>query len=171
MMKSLPFDMLRLTRDERGSALVELGFFIPIIATMLLGMMDLGQGLSARHNLQQAANRAMEVIMARTVTMDPTASEANYEFAKTEAASAAGVAAGDVVLTRWRECNGVPQATYNAVCPPDADGNAQEVARYLRIRINSGYRPMFDLGPFALSQSKLADGRIRMTAQAAIRIQ
>lgn len=171
MKPRLSLGTTRLARDERGTSLVELALFMPIIGTLLLGMVDLGEGLSARHDLQQAANRTMELVMARTVTAAPGATDVSYEFLRQEAATAAGVPLANVVLTRWRECNGTVQATYNAVCPPDSSGVAQEVARYLRIQITSGYRPRFELGPFAMNASRLPDGRIRMVAQAAIRIQ
>jgi Flp pilus assembly protein TadG len=160
-----------LARDERGASIVELALFAPFLGTLMLGMVDLGQGLSARHDLQQAASRAMELANSRVVTADPDTGLPDYEFLREEAADAAGVSVDKVALTQWRECNGAVQTTYNAVCEPDADGNAQEVARYVRIRITTTYTPSFRYGPIALSSAATSDGRVPMVAEAAVRIQ
>lgn len=160
-----------LARDERGSSIVELALFAPFLGTLMLGMVDLGQGISAYHDLQKAANQTMELVMSRVVTADPDTGEADYEFLREAAAEAAGVPIENVTLTKWRECNGTVQETYNAVCPPDSDGNPQEVARYLRIRIISTYVPTFRYGPVALSSAANADGTVPMAVEAAVRIQ
>lgn len=161
---------LRLARDERGASLVELALLAPFLGTLMLGMVDLGQGLSARHDLQQAVNHAMELALARDAVADDEGNP-DYEFLREAAAEAADVPIGSVTLTKWRECNGTIQGTYNAVCPPDADGNPQEVSRYIRIRIATTYTPTFRYGPIALSSAANANGTVPMAAEAALRIQ
>jgi Flp pilus assembly protein TadG len=163
-------NLLGLARDERGASLVELALLAPFLGTLMLGMVDLGQGLSARHDLQQAVNHAIELALAREAVADDEGIP-SYEFLRDAAAEAAGVPLGSVVLTKWRECNGVVQTTYDAVCPPDADGNPQEVARYVRIRIASTYTPSFRYGPIGMSSAANADGTVPMAAEAAVRIQ
>ena len=160
-----------LARDERGASIVELALLAPFLGTLMLGMVDLGQGLSARHDLQQAVSRTMELASSRVVTADPDTGLPDYEFLREEAADAADVPIENVALTQWRECNGTVQATYNAVCQPDADGNPQEVARYVRISITTTYTPSFRYGPIALSSAATSDGRVPMAAEAAVRIQ
>jgi Flp pilus assembly protein TadG len=159
-----------LARDERGASIVELALLAPFLGTLMLGMVDLGQGISARHDLQRAANHAMELALTREAVADDSG-EPNYTFLRQAAASAAGVPLANVTLTRWRECNGTAQSTYNTVCPPDEDGNPQEVARYVRVRIQTTYTPTFRYGPIALSSAANADGTVPMAAEAALRIQ
>ena len=50
----------RLRNDKRGAAIIELGLAAPILATMLIGMVDLGRGYSMKLQLEQAAQRAIE---------------------------------------------------------------------------------------------------------------
>jgi Flp pilus assembly pilin Flp len=174
-----------LARDERGASIVELALLTPLLATMMLGMVDLGQALAVQHDLQRAANRAVELANTRIVSIDPSATLASYEFVRLEAVNAAGVDDGDVTLSRWRECNNVvqPAENYNGVCDNAEDeagdpildeaGNPvpQEVARYLKVEISSTYEPMFSFGPIALSSAADADGNIPISASAAVRIQ
>jgi hypothetical protein len=176
-----------LASDERGASIVELALLMPILGTMLLGMADLGQAVAAKHDLQRAANRAIELANTRIVTIDPTASIASYEFVRVEAKNEAAVADDQVKLSRWRECNGVPQLPeedeYNKVCGPakdehdavikDAAGNEvqQEVARYLKVDITSEYEPLFSFGPIALSSGANSHGKLPIKVSAAVRIQ
>ena len=168
------FARSRLARDERGASIVELALLAPVLGTLMLGMVDLGRALSARHDLQRAANGTMQLAMTRVVTADAEGGEADYGFLKQAAAEAAGVPLANVALAKWRECNGEAQDEYEAVCPPvDEDGEevAQEVARYVKIRITSSYVPAFRYGPIALSSAAEADGTLVMTAEAAVRVQ
>lgn len=166
-----------LARDERGASIVELALLAPVLGTLILGMIDLGQGFSARHDLQRAANRAIELAQTRRVSRSSDDTEVSYQFVVNEAATAAGVATSAVTLTRWRECDRVVQlprnntAVFEAVCTPDSSGNPREVARYLKVKIVSSYSPMLRFGPIALSPVANADGSIPMTVEAAVRIQ
>ena len=49
-----------LRHDERGVSAVEFAFLIPILATLILGIIDLSTALSQRFTLQQAVNRSLE---------------------------------------------------------------------------------------------------------------
>src|SRR3712207_2057455 len=100
-----------LARDERGTSIVELAMFTPIVATLLLGAVDLGQGVSTRHDIHQAANRAMELAMTRPATRDPDTGELSYDYVRQAAVNALVEVnrLGTVTLTKWRECNGTVQ--------------------------------------------------------------
>ena len=162
-MRNHPFS---LARDERGASIVELALFMPFLGTLMLGMVDLGQGLSARHDLQQAASQAMELALTRDAEADEDTGEPDYTFIRQAAAAAADVPLANVTLTRWRECNGTAKTPYKDVC--DA---GEEVARYVRVQISSTYVPSFRYGPIALSSAANANGAVPMTAEAALRIQ
>ena len=51
MMRKSP----NLIRDERGASIVEMGLAAPLLATFLLGMVDLGGAYSAKLRVEQAA--------------------------------------------------------------------------------------------------------------------
>ena len=167
----LPFSLIR---DERGASIVELALFAPFLGTLLLGLTDLGRALSARHELQRAADQAMELAMSRVVTADAGGGEVDYSFLRRAAAEAADVPLANVTLTMWRECNGVKQNVYNQVCPSITEGGqqvAQEVARYVRIRVTSSYVPVFRYGPVALSSAAIVTVPSASAAEAAVRVQ
>jgi Flp pilus assembly protein TadG len=123
-----------LARDERGTSLVEFGFFVPFLAVLAMGIIDLSRGLAERFALQQAVNRSLELVQARPAVAAANATDLDYSYVKTEAASAAGVDEDKVVLSRWLECNGVEQGDPTGTCPDGAD-----TARYLRVRITKDF--------------------------------
>jgi Flp pilus assembly pilin Flp len=168
-----PIQTRSLARDERGASIVELALFAPFLGTLMLGLIDLGQGISARHELQQAANHAMELALSREAVADESG-EPNYEYLRQAAAWAADVPIEAVTLTRWLECDGAPandDEEEAGVCEPNASGGPKEVARYVRIRIATVYTPTFRYGPIALSSAANSDGTVPMAAEAALRIQ
>ena len=130
--------LVRLARDERGVSVIEFGFFAPFLALLVMGVIDLGRGLSERFSLQQAVNRSLELVQARPASATADATDIDYTFVATEAASAAGVPSNQVTLTRWRECDGVAVTTYAGSCP-----SGQDQARYLRVRIEKSFTAQF----------------------------
>jgi Flp pilus assembly protein TadG len=146
--------LLAIRRDERGTSLIEFGFIAPVLAMLAMGVIDLSRGLAERFALQQAVNRSLELVQARPAVAGATATDLDYSFVKTEAASAAGVPASQVTLTRWLECNGVEQPLVTGACADTAD-----TARYLRVHITKNFQGDFY---FAI---------IRMTASGALRTQ
>jgi Flp pilus assembly protein TadG len=150
MRPRLPF----LARDERGTSLIEFGFLAPFLAVLAMGIIDLSRGLAERFALQQAVNRSLELVQARPAVAAADATDLDYGFVKTEAATAAGVPESQVTLTRWLECDGVQQASVTGTCTGTAD-----TARYLRVRIAKNFQ-----GDFYYST-------IRMTASGALRTQ
>jgi Flp pilus assembly pilin Flp len=127
-----------LARDERGTSLIEFGFLAPFLALLTMGIIDLSRGLADRFALQQAVNRSLELVQARPAVAGAQATDVDYSFVRTEAASAAGVPASQVVLTRWLECDGVEQPSVTGTCP---DGDA--TARYLRVHISKDFHGDF----------------------------
>ena len=122
-----------LARDERGTSLVEFGFFAPVLAVLAMGVIDLSRGIAERFALQQAVNRGLELVQARPASASATATDLDYSFAQAEAQRAAGPGA-TVTMTRWLECNGVEQPEVTGTCPA-----GQDPARYLRLRITKDF--------------------------------
>lgn len=137
-----------LARDERGTSLIEFGFLAPFLALLTMGVIDLSRGLAERFTIQQAVNRGLELVQARPAVADAESGEVDYDFVKTEVATAAGVPESRVVLTRWLECDGAEKGDVNGTCGEDED-----VARYLRVRVTKDFNADFyyDTIPMAAS--------------------
>lgn len=54
--------MRRRTEDERGAALVELAVAVPILLTLVFGVMEAGRGWSAKVQVTSASREAVRVL-------------------------------------------------------------------------------------------------------------
>ena len=122
----------RLSRDEGGTSIIELALVAPILATLLIGMVDLSRAYSRKLMLEQAAQRAIEKIQQYQSTTS------TYGTLQTEAAAAAGVPTSDVAIDFWLECNGTRAADYNSVC-----SSGQTYGRWVQVDITGTFSPMF----------------------------
>lgn len=121
-------------RDQRGNSLIEMGLAMPLLAALLMGTVDISRGVSAQIHLEQAAQRTVEMIQAKT---DFTTDDIDvYEADAEEAAGAGSVA--DVVA--WLECDndGVHLDFDTGSCDEDAP-----YARYVSVSVTGSYTPMF----------------------------
>ena len=150
---------LRIGRDSRGVSMLEFGLFMPILALMLLGTIDLARGLATKFGIEQATHRTIELA---TLGNRP---RADYSFLRTEAATAAGVPVAQVTLDQWLECNNVRQTNFSGSCT-----TGQQAARYVTITVWKDYTPMFDGIPF-VGRLATANGKIRLTADSGVRVQ
>jgi hypothetical protein len=144
--------------DNVGSVTIELALLAPLLAAMLVGLIDVSTAYSDKLRLEQVANRTIEKIQQ---TGFIASMESGLE---TEAETAAGAGA-DADLTYWLECNGVKMTGPSAYANGCADG--QEFARYVQVRIEKDHAPMI-MARFAASNP---DGTITVSGTAGIRIQ
>ena len=144
----------RVIRCERGNSLVELGFIAPILATFVIGTIDLSTAYSAELALEQAAQRTIERVQVKSYeTTQKTALE-------NEAKAAAGGGASATV-TAWLECNG------NGIRLDFDTGTCNEgdpYARYVELDMQQSFTPMF--GEFFPG-----GGTITLDATAGVRVQ
>lgn len=150
----------RLSQSERGTSIVELGLFLPFLIVLIVSMVDLGMGLSTRMQLQKAVNSTLEMASSRGFSAAEDPQEVDYDFLVPEAAAAAGVEEDAVTLSKWLECDGAAQDEYDSSC-----GEDETIARYLELRIETTYEPIFDIGVVG------SQGSIPLFAEAAVRIQ
>ena len=157
--------MLRkLARHERGASLIEMALAAPFLAGLVVGMINVSQGYSAKVKLTQAAQRAIEKAMNGSKTTDL------YDTLQQEGADAAGVATSAVTVKYWLECNGVNQNTdpssmgedYDKVCT-----SGQVSARYVSIDIVKTYTPFFATRFLGSN----ADGSYTLHGKAGVRVQ
>lgn len=147
-------------RAEQGASLIELALVLPILASLLIGMVDIARGYSAKLQLEQSAQRAIE----RVQQYQATESTATLMVTDgTAAATAAGFTSPTVTVAWWLECNGVKQASYNDDC---ASGEAY--ARFSKVTIASTFKPLFGTKYFPGANS---DGTFNISGAAAIRTQ
>src|SRR4051812_17680835 len=135
----MPRRFTALAGDCRGASIVELALAAPFLATLIIGMVDISRGYSAKVQLTQAAQRAIEKAMQGDKTTDL------YDTLEAEAASAAGVATSAVDARYWLECGGVSRFTTKATMTADYDQvcTSGTYARYVSVDITKTYSPMF----------------------------
>lgn len=157
---------------DRGASVIEMGLLAPILATLLVGIIDLSRAYSERLFIEQAAQRTIEkVAQQRNVSTD-------YSTLATEAAQAAQITqtSSNPLVDYWLECssdngvtwtrqgNGSPGNGFNGQCP-----NASDIpARYVTVTIQKNFTPMFSTRFFPGANN---DGTVPLRAEAGIRVQ
>ena len=139
--------IFKLSRDERGVATIELALFAPILATMIIGVVDMSNAYSRKLACEQAAQRAIEKVMQ--TTGDETPADTIIE----EASDQANVPEANVSVTYRLECNQVHVTDYDAEC---ADGEKE--ARYIEVQVKDVYEPMFPMHFGGYAEDKDTDG-------------
>ncbi len=154
MMARLP----QFARDNRGAATIELALVAPILAAMLLGLVDLSGAYSDKLRLEQVAQRVIEKVQQGTFT---TGMKTTLEA---EAVAAAGTGSS-ASMTWWIECNGVKMTGTSAYAAGCSVG--QSYARYVQMDVQKPYAPYIN-ARFAGSNS---DGTFTLHGISGIRIQ
>lgn len=152
-----------LARDDRGASIIEMGLMLPILASLLIGMVDISRAYSAKLQLEQAAYRAIEKVQQYNT------SASTYDTLKAEAGSAArgagftAVTDNDVTIDYWLECNGTRAADYNSNCT-----SGQTYARWITVDITAKFTPMFSSSRWPGSNT---DGTYTLHGKAGLRTQ
>ncbi|HEY0027107.1 MAG TPA: TadE/TadG family type IV pilus assembly protein [Allosphingosinicella sp.] len=138
-------------KDERGVSAIEFAMLVPVLATLILGIIDLSTGLSQRFSLQQAVNRSLEIVQANRVKANDQGTQ-DYNFLKKAVVD--GAPGASVTLTQWLECSGTKQGDYEGACAAN-----QDTARYLELRATRVFQGKIYLRP------------VTLTATSAVRVQ
>lgn len=146
-----------LARDESGASLIEMAMALPVMASLLIGMVDISRAYSTKLQLEQAAQRAIEKVQQYQ------ASSSTYVTLKVEAALAAEVPLDKVTVDYWLECDGTKQATYNTNCP-----TGQTYARWVTVDVEGTFTPLFASSKWPGSN---ADGTYTIHGKAGLRTQ
>lgn len=153
--------MIRLLKslalDESGASIIEMAMVVPVLATLLIGFVDISRAYSYKLQLEQAAQRSIEKVQQYQT------SESTYSTLQSEAATAAGVSASNVAIDYWLECNGTRQSNYDSVC-----SNGQVYARWITVDITGSFTPMFSSSRWPGSNS---DGTYTVHGKAGLRTQ
>lgn len=146
---------LRICSDERGNSLIEMALAAPLLAALLIGMVDISRAYSARLLLEQVAQRTVERIQQSSF-------QASQETTlETEAAGAAGTGStADVSFVL--ECDGAAQS-WTSNCTA-----GQSYARYVTVTVTRPFTPMFSASYFPGAND---NGTVTLRGEAGIRVQ
>ena len=139
-----------LLRNGAGNVTIELALLAPILAAMLIGLVDLSNAFSDKLRLEQIAQRTIEKVMQNSFKV------ADVADLETEAEASAGTGS-DATVTYWLECNAVKMTGTSAYTSGCADG--EQYARYVQLEITKSYPAM------------IASTSWTLTGKAGIRIQ
>jgi hypothetical protein len=152
--------MMRALHDcRRGAAGAEMALIAPVLGSLLFVGMDLGLGFSQKLQLEQAAQRSIELAVAPGTT-----GTGNFTYLDAEVRSAYGNPVQSVNVTNWLECNGVRQSNWNSFCPA-----GQRFARYVEVRVQAEYVPRFSFGGLLSGSGR--NGGFLLTGDASVRLQ
>ena len=122
-----------LLRNGAGNVTIELALLAPILAAMLIGLVDLSNAFSDKLRLEQIAQRSIERVMQKSFKV------ADVADLETEAEAAAG-SGSTATVSYWLECNAVKMTGASAYTNGCADG--QQYARYVQLEITKSYSAM-----------------------------
>ena len=121
---------------ERGSAAAELALVLPFLCMLLVGAVEFSHAFALQVDLEQAAQRAVELAVVRAPTANTTAALAHV---KSEAETASGQPSANVSVELYRECNGTKQGTYGSNC-----ASGQRQADFVSVEIRGTYARWID---------------------------
>jgi len=149
----------RIARDDRGASIIELALVAPVLASLLIGMVDLSRAYSYKLKLEQAAQRAIEKVM------QTTGNGTSEEIIIAEAANQAEVPIENVTVAYRLECNGTVESDPNGECTGTA-----KTSKWVTVNVTDKYKPLFALNKFKFSGLE-SDGTYHISAKAGMRIQ
>lgn len=126
----------------------------PALAALLFVGMDVGLAFWQKLQLEQAAQRGIELALA-----PGTIGTGNFSYLDPEVRAAYGKPVQSVTVDNWLECNGVRQQNWNSFCPA-----GQTFARYVSVRVQATYRASYNFGG-------VLGGTRLLTGDASVRLQ
>lgn len=148
---------VRLISCERGNSFVEMALVSPLIAALLMGMVDISRAVSTKLKLVQSSQRAVELVQSSGFVYS------NMSALETEAETAAG-AGSEATATAWLECgSSSTQLSFTSTC---ADG--EPYSRHVRVTITKPFTPLFASPYFPGANN---DGTYTITGKAGMRVQ
>lgn len=149
--------MTRILKCERGNSVIEVALVAPVLAMLLVGMVDISRGVSEKLKLTQIAQRSTERVQRGyfNATTDLPVLDAEAE--------AAGGTGTSATVTAWLECGtSTTRLAYTASCSP---GVAAQ--RFVGINITKNFTPVF--GPRWAGAN--ANGTYTLRAVSGVRVQ
>jgi len=158
--------LLKLWREERGAAIIELAFVAPVIALMTIGVVDLSNGFSAKLRLEQAAQRSIEKVMQTTGVTSVEETISNEAICQVNGTNNDGscktapITAANVTVTHLLYCGADTTPSPDTDC---AEGITE--SRWIQVNIWDDYEPLFPVHFSGIDSG----GKYRIQATAGIR--
>lgn len=173
------FPTRRFWSDERGAAMIELALVAPILALMVVGVVDISNAFSRKLALEQGAQRAVEKIMQTTGVSTVGGTLRDEAICQVNGTNANGtcktspITASNVTVTYRLECidsggnrttqtSTDPDVFDNFTCPSTSTGQA----RYLEVAVTDKYSPLFPIHFFRFNTT---DQSYHISATAGVR--
>lgn len=164
--------LIKLWREDRGAAIIELAIVAPVIALMTVGVVDLSNGFGTKLKIEQAAQRSVEKVMQTTgvTNVESTiATEAICQFNGTldnGDCKTAPLTADNVTVVHSLYCKEEDAAEEDAELEADGDCEEDEVgSRWIKVTVWTEYTPLFPLHFTGID----ANGKYRIEASAGMR--
>ncbi len=129
-----------LRKDQAGASVTEFAAVLPFIAMLFVGSVEFSNGFGKQMDLEQGAQRAVDLAVVRPPTANSTEQLAHI---RSEAEAVSGEPSGNITVELFRECNDVKQATYGANC-----ASGQRQADFVRVEIQGTYSRWIDWRKF-----------------------
>ena len=159
--------LMKLWREDRGAAIIELAIVAPVIALMTIGVVDLSNGFNTKLKVEQAAQRSVEKVMQTTGVTDVETTIANEAICQFNGTMADGVTcktapmtAANVTVTHSLYCNGGATAVATPDCP-----TGEKESRWIKVSVWTDYTPLFPVHFSGID----AGGKYRIQASAGMR--
>ena len=159
--------LLRLLRDGRGTATIELAIVAPMIVIVVAGVSDISIAYGRELELEQAAQRSIEKVGQTTGQTTAEAAIQKEAVCQINGTNSDGtcksgrISTSDVSVTYSLTCDGATVA-YSSDCT-----TGQTEIRYIQATVqDNSYKPVF-----ARSFGTAADGYYHLSATAGVRVQ
>lgn len=146
-----------LIRCDRGNSFIEMALAAPLLAALLIGMVDISRGVSAKLQVVQAAQRTVELVQRSGFDDD------DIPELETEAEAAAG-AGSNATVTAWLECGtSTTRLDYDGSCTA-----GEPYSRHMDVTVTATFTPLFGTRYFPGAN---ADGTVTVEGLAGVRVQ
>lgn len=160
--------LFSLCGDRRGTATIELALFAPVLATMVIGVIDMSMAYSRKLQVEQSAQRAIEKVMQTTGVK--SVAETIVDEVALQAGIPADEKASKISVTYSLECDDEAPLTETDADEFDllscAEGTVRK-ARYIEVEVRDTYDPMFNMTFAGVGD----DGKYHIRAKAGMRTQ
>jgi Flp pilus assembly protein TadG len=150
-----------LRHDQRGNSFVELALIAPVLAALVLGTVDISRAVSIKVQMEQAAQRSLELAQVNSYSKASDLTTAVQNEAQTAAGSGSSA-----TVTAWLECN--HDTTKQLDYDTGSCSSGQTYARYVSVTVTSSFTPVFGTTYFSGAKS---DGTVPVTGFAVLRMQ
>lgn len=129
-----------IARDRKGAALVEFAFAAPILATMLIGLVDLSMFISSNLAVQRAARAGGEYAVANGY--DATAVATAVTSATSSRSSYMGAISATPAPTKWCACPNAATGLTTATCGTSCSSGLA-AGSYVTASARASFTPLF----------------------------